>query len=100
MILGLGRSAIEGKGYPLQFSGLENSMDCTVYGSDHRVTKSRMRLSDSLSLLLRRKAMTNVDSMLKSRDITLPTKVHIVKAMVFSVIMYTCESWTIKKGES
>ena len=50
-------------------------------------------------LLLGRKAMTNLDSILKSRDITLSTKVHIVKAMVFSVVMYGCESWTIKKAE-
>ena len=50
-------------------------------------------------LLLGRKAMTNLDSILKSRDITLPTKVHLVKAMVFPVIMYGCESWTIKKAE-
>ena len=50
-------------------------------------------------LLLRRKAMTNLDSILKSRDITLPTKVCIVKAMVFPVVMYGCETWTIKKGE-
>ena len=50
-------------------------------------------------LLLGRKAMTNLDSMLKSRDITLPTKVHLVKAMVFLVVMYGCESWTIKKAE-
>ena len=50
-------------------------------------------------LLLRRKAMTNLDSMLKSRDITLPTKVHLVKAMVFPVVMYGCESWTVKKAE-
>ena len=50
-------------------------------------------------LLLGRKAMTNLDSLLKSRDITLPTKVHIVKGMVFPVIMYGCESWTIKKVE-
>ena len=50
-------------------------------------------------LLLGRKAMTNLDSILKSRDITLPTKVHLVKAMVFPVIMYACESWTIKKAE-
>ena len=49
--------------------------------------------------LLGRKAMTNLDSILKSRDITLPTKVHIVKAMVFPVVMYECESWTIKKAE-
>ena len=50
-------------------------------------------------LLLWRKAMTNLDSILKTRDITLPTKVHIVKAMVFPVVMYGCESWTIKKAE-
>ena len=50
-------------------------------------------------LLLGRKAMNNLDSILKSRDITLPTKVHLVKAMVFPVIMYGCESWTIKKAE-
>ena len=50
-------------------------------------------------LLLGRKVMTNLDSILKSRDITLSTKVHLVKAMVFPVIMYGCESWTIKKAE-
>ena len=50
-------------------------------------------------LLLERKAMTNLDSTLKSRDITLPTKVHLVKAIVFPVAMYGCESWTIKKAE-
>ena len=50
-------------------------------------------------LLLGRKAMTNLDSILKSRDTTLPTKVHLVKAMVFPVVMYGCESWTIKKAE-
>ena len=50
-------------------------------------------------LLLGRKAMTNLDSLLKSRDIALPTKVHLVKAMVFPVVMYGCESWTIKKAE-
>ena len=50
-------------------------------------------------LLLGRKAMANLDSMLKSRDITLPTKVRLVKAMVFPVVMYGCESWTIKKDE-
>ena len=50
-------------------------------------------------LLLGRKAMTNLDSILKSRDITLPTKVYIVKAMVFPGVMYRCESWTIKKAE-
>ena len=50
-------------------------------------------------LLLERKAMTNLDSVLKTRDITLPTEVHIVKAMVFPVVVYRCESWTIKKAE-
>ena len=50
-------------------------------------------------LLLGRKAMTNIDSILKSRDITLLTKVHLVKPMVFTVVMYGCESWTIKKAE-
>ena len=50
-------------------------------------------------LLLASKAMTNLDSILKSRDITLPTKVHLVKAVVFPVVMYGCESWTIKKAE-
>ena len=50
-------------------------------------------------LLLRRKVITNIDSILKIRDVTLPTKVHLVKAMVFPVVMYGCESWTIKKAE-
>ena len=50
-------------------------------------------------LLLGGKVMTNLDSILKSRDITLPTKVHLVKAMVFPVVMYGCESWTVKKDE-
>ena len=51
-------------------------------------------------LLLGRKATTNLDIILKSIDITLPTKVHLVKAMIFPVVMYECESWTIKKAES
>ena len=50
-------------------------------------------------LLLGRKVMTNLDSIFKSRDITLPTKVHLVKAVVFPVVMYGCESWTVKKAE-
>ena len=50
-------------------------------------------------LLFGRKAMTNLDSILKSRDITLPTKVHLVKAMVFPLVMYGCQSWTVKKAE-
>ena len=50
-------------------------------------------------LLLGRKVMTNLDSILETRDITLPTKVHLVKAMVFPVVLYGCESWTVKKAE-
>ena len=57
-------------------------------------TATKLRL-----LLLGRKALINLDSILKSRDITLPIKVHLVKAMVFPVVMYGCESWTIKKAE-
>ena len=56
-----------------------------------------MKLKDTCSL--EKKAMTNLDSILKSRDITLPTKVHLVKAVVFQVVMYGCERWTIKKAE-
>ena len=52
-----------------------------------------------IRLLLGRKVMTNLDSILKSRDITLPTKVHLVKSMAFPVVMYECESWTVKKAE-
>ena len=52
-----------------------------------------------ICLPLGRKSMTNLDNILKSRDITLPTKVHLVKAMVFPVVMYVCESWTVKKAE-
>ena len=54
---------------------------------------------DIKSLLLGRKVMTNLDRIFKSRDITLPTKVHLVKAMVFPVVIYGCESWTVKKAE-
>ena len=63
----------------------------TAYGDCSHETKRR--------LLLGRKVMTNLDSILKSRDITLPTKVHLVKAMFFPVVMYGCESWTVKKPE-
>ena len=55
--------------------------------------------SQEIPLLLGRKVMTNLESILKSRDITLPTKVHLVKAVVFAVVMYGCESWTTKKAE-
>ena len=61
-----------------------------------RMAISAMKLKDTF---LRRKVMTNLDSIFKSRDITLPTKVHLVKTMVFPVIMYGYESWTIKKAE-
>ena len=56
-----------------------------------------MKLNDAYSI--RRKVMTNLDSILKSRDSTLPTKVRLIKAMVFLVVMYGCESWTVKKAE-
>ena len=61
-----------------------------------KMMSAAMKLKD---LLLGRNAMTHLESVLKSRDITLPTKVHIIKAMVFLVVMYGCESWTIKKAE-
>ena len=57
------------------------------------------KITAAMFFLLGRKHMTNLDSILKSRDITLPTKVHLVKAMVFPVVVYGCESWTIKKAE-
>ena len=59
----------------------------------------KLKYEIKICLLLGRKAMTNLDSILKSRDITLPTKFHLVKAMVFPVVMYGCESWTKKKAE-
>ena len=71
----------------LYFLGLQNHMDSDC---SHEIKKQ---------LLLGRKAVTNLDSVLKSRDITLPPKVHTVKAIVFPVVMYGCESWTIKKAE-
>ena len=115
MIPGLGISPEKGKSYPFQYSGLEYYIDCMVHG----VAKSRTQLRNFYFIflgsnvaidgdfsheikrcfLLERKAMTNLDSILKSRDITLSTKVCIVKAMVFQVVMYGCESWTIKKAE-
>ena len=62
--------------------------------------KLDLEKAEEPEILLGRKVMTNLDSILKSRDITLPTKVCLVKAMVFAVVMYGCESWTIKKAES
>ena len=118
LILGSGRSPGGGKDNPLQYSCLENPMDRGAWQATvHRVAKSQTRLSDFIHththkpadghcshqskrcLLLGRKAMTNLDGILKSRDITLPTKVHLVKAMVFPVVMHGCESWTVKKAE-
>ena len=71
----------------LYFFGLQNHCRCWL---SHEIKRR---------LLLGRKVMTNLDSILKNRDITLPTKVHLVKAMVFAVVMYGCKSWTIKKAE-
>ena len=61
--------------------------------------KSLQMVIAAMKLLLGRKVMTNLDSILKSRDITLTTKVHLVKAMIFPVVMYGCEGWTVKKAE-
>ena len=77
-----------GNGDRIYFLGLQNHW--MVSDCSHEITRC---------LLLGRKAMTNLDSILKSRDITLPTKVHLVKALVFPVVMYGCESWTVKKAE-
>ena len=79
-----GKSGNSGR---LYFSGLQNPAD---HDSSHEIKRC---------LFFGRKVMTNLDSILKSRDITLPTNVHLVKAMVFSVGMYGCKSWTIKKAE-
>ena len=78
---------------------VETVADFIVLGS--KITADgNCRLEIKRCLLLGRKVMTNLDSIFKSRDITLPTKVCLVKAMVFPVVMYGCESWTIKKAES
>ena len=71
---------------------VENWLDFTLQMGDcsHEITRH---------LLLGRKVMTNLDSIFKSRDITLPTKVHLVKAVIFPVVMYRCESWTVKTAE-
>ena len=64
-----------------------------------QIVTAAVKLKKKKCFFLGRKAMTNLDSILKSRDITLPTKVHLVQTMVFPVVMYGCESWTIKKPE-
>ena len=99
IIPGLERSPGEGNGYPLLYYYLENSMGrgawrATVLG----ITKSQIWLNDWTELFFGRKPMTNLDSMLKSLDIALPTEVHIFKAMVFPVVMYGCKGWVIKKA--
>ena len=81
------RSGNNGNSEKRYFLGLQITADG---GSSHEIKRH---------LLLGRKAMTNVDIILENRDITLPTKVHLVKTMVFPVVMYGCESWTIKKAE-
>ena len=70
-----------------------------IFGSSKITADGDCKHEIKRRLLLGRKIMTNLDSILKSRDITLPTKVHLVKAMVFPVVMYGCESWTVKKAE-
>ena len=70
-----------------------------IFGGSKITADGDCRHEIKRRFLLGRKVMTNLDSILKSRDITLPTKVHLVKAMVFPVVMYGCESWTVKKAE-
>ena len=77
----------------------ETVREFIFWGSKITADGDLINLEIKRCLLLGRKVMTNLDSMLKSRDITLPTKVHLVKATVFPVVMYGCESWTIKKVE-
>ena len=94
--------AIVGNNVRLHFGAEEYSESCLT---DFIFLGSKITADRDCSheikrrLLLGRKVMTNLDSILKSRDITLPTKVHLVKAMVFPVVMYGCESWTVKKAE-
>ena len=76
---------------------METVSDFIFGGSKLQMVTAAMKLKDAL--LLGRKVMTNLDSIFKSRDITLLTKVRLVKAMVFPVVMYGCESWTVKKVE-
>ena len=84
--------------WPIDGETVETVTDFILGGSKITVD---VDYSDEIKrcLLLGRKVMTNLDSILKSRDITFPTKVHLVKVMVFPLVMYGCESWTIKKSE-
>ena len=77
---------------------METVIDCIFLGSRNTADDDCSH-ETKRRLLLGRKAMTNLKSMLKSRDITLPTKVHLVKAVVFPLVIYGCESWTVKKAE-
>ena len=70
-----------------------------LQSTGHKESDTTERLHFTFTLLLGRKVITNLDNIFKSRDITLPTKVRLVKAMVFPVVMYGCESWTVKKAE-
>ena len=81
-----------------QIEGVEAVTDFIFLGSKS-TADGDCRHEIKICLLLRRKVMTNLDSILISRNITLPTKFHLVKALVFPVVMYGCESWTIKKAE-
>ena len=84
--------------WPVDGETVETVTDCIFLGS--KITAvGDCRHEIKRCLLLGRKAMTTLDRILKNRDITLPTKVHLVKVMVFPVVMYGCESWTIKKAE-
>ena len=78
---------------------LGGSADCDCSHEMKRCLFLGRKIMTNLDSILRKKVMTNLDSILKSRDITVPTKVHLVKAMVFPVVTYGCESWTIKKAE-
>ena len=71
-----------------------------IFGGSKIIADGDCNHEVKIYLLLGRKAVTNLDSILKSKDITLPTKVHLVKAIVFPVVMYGCEIWTIKKAEN
>ena len=75
------------------------AVPCFILGGSPKSLQMVVAAMKLRHLLLGRKVMTNIDSMLKSKDITLPTKAHLVKAMIFPVVMYGCESWTVKKAE-
>ena len=78
---------------------METVSDFFILGGSKITTDADCSHEIKRRLLLGRKAMTNLDSIFKSRDITLPTNIHLVKAMVFPVVMYGCENWTVKKAE-